>query len=264
MDDVKVPVSARSNRFLDQLRYHMRQSGLAYTTEKTYILWIRRYINYSGKRHPKDLGKEDIHRFLSFLSIERSCSVNTQKIALNSLSYLYNRFFNIDISGLNFTPARQHQHLPVVYTRDELKRIFDNLRRSHWLIANVMYGGGLRLAECLSLRVKDIDIERQNVIVRSGKGGKDRSTILPLKLVPHLQRQIALVDVLHKQDLADGFGEVYMPDALARKYPAQSKHLMWQFVFPSSRVGPDPRSGVLRRHHLHPTSMQKAFRNAFG
>ncbi|MGQ9427610.1 integron integrase [Gilvimarinus sp. F26214L] len=262
MDDIRIPLPARPKRFLDQVRLHMREAGLAYTTEKTYILWMRRFINFHGQRHPRSLDKEKVVDFLSFLSVQRQCSVNTQRTALNALSYLYNRFLGVDIADLDFAFARVHRRLPVVYSRDEVDRILAELRSPYRLLAGLMYGSGLRQAECLSLRVKDVDFSSGNILVRSGKGGKDRSTVLPSSMKAPLKEQIAAVATLHRKDLSDGFGEVYMPDALNRKYPSAARELAWQFVFPSTRVGMDPRTGVLRRHHMHPTGLTRAVRAA--
>lgn len=262
MEDIKVRVELSSPKFLDQLRVHMRKQGLAYATEKTYILWSRRFINFNNKTHPAKLGKNDVDAFLTFLAVDRHCSINTQKTALNALNYLFTRFLSIDISGLQFSPARSQRRLPVVYSRGELSRIFSNLKGSYRLMSELMYGSGLRLAECLSLRVKDLDFDGLNLIVRNGKGGKDRSTILPEKLIPLLRQQIERVRILHQQDINDGYGEVYLPDALNRKYPNAAFELGWQFVFPSSRIGADPRTGVLRRHHVHPTAVSKAVKRA--
>jgi integron integrase len=262
MDDIRAPLPAKPERFLDKLRLHMREAGLAYATEKTYVLWIRRFINYHRQQHPKLLDKNNVVDFLSFLSVQRQCSVNTQKTALNALNYLYNRFLEIDITGLDFAFARSHRRLPVVYSREEVERILTELRSPFRLMAGLMYGCGLRQAECLSLRVKDIDFPSGNILVRSGKGGKDRATILPSSMAEPLKEQIETVRILHRQDLSGGFGEVYMPDALNRKYPTAARQLAWQFVFPSTRIGVDPRTGVLRRHHLHATALTRAVREA--
>jgi len=262
MEDVRPKLPSGNRKFLDQVRYHMRKTGLAYATEKTYVLWIRRFINFHKQRHPSQLGKDDVDAFLSFLAVDRYCSVNTQKTALNALNYLFTRFLSIDISNLSFRPARAYRRLPVVYSRQELQAIFSQLQGSYWLMAQLMYGSGLRQAECLSLRIKDIDFATHNLIVRTGKGGKDRVTLLPEKLEGRLRTQLELVAALHKKDLEEGYGEVYMPDALGRKFPSAAKSLAWQYLFPASRVGPDPRSGVVRRHHVHPTAVSKALKRA--
>lgn len=263
MDDIRPRLSQKNPHFLDRVRIHIRKAGLAYATEKTYILWMRRYINFHQKKHPNQMGKNEVADFLNYMGIQRNCSVNTQRTVLNALSYLYNKFLLISIKGLDFTPARNFRRLPVVYSHEELAKIFAALKGVHRLQAALMYGTGMRLAECLSLRVKDVDFGGNNIIVRMGKGGKDRSTILPGKLIPNLLRQIELVKITHQQDCIDGYGEVYLPNALSRKYPKAARELMWQYVFPSSKIGRDPRSGVLRRHHAHPSSVSKALKTAF-
>ncbi|WP_308368218.1 MULTISPECIES: integron integrase [unclassified Microbulbifer] len=262
MDDVRPPIPKESGKFIPSLRRHIRESGLAYRTEQTYVHWIKRYIHFNELRHPKMLGVSDIERFLNHLAINRNCSINTQKIALNALVYLYKRFLEVDVSNLEFTPARQYRRLPTVYSRVEVQAILAHLRGAHRLQVELMYGSGLRCAELLSLRIKDIDFGSNNIFVRGGKGNKDRTTMLPQSLVPALEKQIEYVELLHAQDLEDGFGDVYLPDALERKYPSAARSLAWQYLFPASKVGPDPRSGVLRRHHLHPTALAKQIRRA--
>lgn len=188
--------------------------------------------------------------------------MGTQRVALNALVYLHTKYLSMDVGEMEFKPARAHRRLPVVYSRNEIAAILSNLKGVYHLMVALLYGSGMRSAELLSLRVKDIDFGSNNIIVRSGKGNKDRSTMLPQRLVPALERQVLSVDLLHAQDLADGFGEVYLPDALERKYPNAAKETAWQFLFPATRIGKDPRSGVLRRHHLHPTALNRKIRKA--
>lgn len=262
MDDVPRAIAPDSKRFLDQLRLHMRATGLAYRTEKTYLHWVRRFIYFHGKRHPKDLGKPAVEAFLCDLSNTRHCSVNTQRTALNALVYLYTKFMGVELRELQYAPAKAHRKLPVVYSRQEIAAIVAQLEGVYRLQVELMYGTGLRQAELLSLRVKDIDFGSNNVIVRSGKGGKDRSTVLPQKLVPQLKDQVSKVRRLHQRDLVQGYGEVFLPDALARKYPQAARELAWQYLFPAGKIGRDPRSGVLRRHHMHATSLGKQIQQA--
>lgn len=262
MDDIRQRVPARPVRFLDRLRLHMRESGLAYTTERTYIHWIRRFILFHRKRHPSDMGIPEVEHFLTHLSEDRDCSVGTQRIVLNALVYLYVRFLELPLDGLAFTQAKRPRRLPVVYSRAEIASILSHLSGAGRLRVQLLYGAGLRSAELLSLRVKDIDFASNNIFVRAGKGNKDRTTMLPQALVADLRRQIERVEILHSQDVAEGFGEVYLPDALARKYPSASRETAWQFLFPASRLGPCPRTGVVRRHHLHPTALAKQIRRA--
>jgi len=262
MEDIRPLISPNSGRFLDQLRLHIRQNGLAYRTEQTYLHWVKRFIRFHGRKHPKDLCMTDVEVFLSHLAEQRSCSTNTQRIALNALVYLYKRFMGLDIGNLAFKPAQGARRIPVVYSREEISAILAHLRGAHRLQVELMYGSGLRKAELLSLRVKDIDFGSNNIFVRGGKGNKDRTTMLPLRLIPALKHQIAHVERLHAQDIIDGYGEVYLPDALNQKYPSAAKETAWQFLFPSTKIGKDPRSGVLRRHHLHPSALSKQIRQA--
>jgi integron integrase len=262
MDDIRHKLQAKPTRFLDQLRLHIRQQGLAYKTEKTYIYWVKRFIYFHNKQHPKYLATIDIEAFLSHLAVQQFCSVNTQKIALNALVYLYKRFMGIDIEDLSFSPAKAPRRLPVVYTQQEITLILSFLSGTPRLMVQLMYGTGLRSAELLSLRIKDIDFGSNNIFVRAGKGNKDRTTMLPQGLIKDINRQVIKVKLQHAQDLEEGYGEVYMPDALNRKYPSAARETAWQFLFPSSKISKDPRSTAIRRHHLHPSALSKHIRKA--
>ena len=235
----------------------MRDAGYAWKTEKTYVHWIRRFIRYHDRRHPSELSAAHVEQYLSHLANERQCSPSTQSIALNALIYLYVKFLGMELDMLDYKRARPRRRLPVVLTHAEVRRITEHLSDHHRLMVELLYGSGLRLNELLNLRVKDLDFELHTITVRSGKGDKDRITLLPASLVPRLREQVAFVEKLHRRDLEDGYGEVYMPYALARKYPSAAKETAWQFLFPATRIGADPRSGVLRRHHLHETSLRK-------
>lgn len=262
MDDIRHALPSRSERFIPRLRRHMREAGLAYRTEQAYIHWIKRFIHFHRLRHPKDMGAQEIEAYLNHLSVNRHCAVNTQRIVLNALVYLYKRFLGKDISNLQYSPARPHRRLPVVYSHAEIQVILAQLNGDYRLMVELMYGSGLRSAELLSLRVKDLDFDSGNLFVRGGKGNRDRTTILPQALVPALRRQVDFVRVVHSQDLERGYGAVYLPDALERKYPGAARLLAWQYLFPASRIATDPRSGVLRRHHLHPSALAKQIRYA--
>lgn len=262
MDDIRPPVAKGSTRFLDQLRLHIRQNGLAYRTEQTYLFWIKSFIRFHSRQHPKHLGSQEIEAFLSHLAEQRNCSVSTQRIALNALVYMYKRFMGLHVGDLKFSPAPAPKRLPVVYSRDEIAAILSHLRGVHRLQVELMYGTGLRKAELLSLRVKDIDFGSNNIFVRGGKGDKDRTTMLPKRLKSRLIQQIDHVKRLHAQDLLDCYGEVYLPNALSKKYPSAATDIAWQFLFPSTTIGKDPRSGTLRRHHLHPSALSKQIRKA--
>ena len=256
-DDIRPSLPARPARLLDQIRRHMRNGGYAWKTEKTYIHWIRRFIIFHKKQHPRALGAQHVEQYLSHLANERQCSPATQRIALNALIYLYVKFMGVKLEGLSFANAHQKRRLPVVLSHSEVTQILDQLSGRPRLMVELLYGSGLRLNELLSLRVKDLDFDLNTITVRSGKGDKDRITLLPQSLIEKLRAQIVFVESLHGQDIADGYGEVYMPYALARKYPRAARETAWQFLFPATRIGADPRSGVLRRHHLHDTSLRR-------
>lgn len=188
MEDVRPHISPRSGRFLDQLRLHIRQNGLAYRTEQTYLHWVKRYIRFHNRKHPQDLSTSDIELFLTHLAEQRFCSANTQRIALNALVYLYRRFMRLDIGDLSYKPAQASRRIPVVYSREEIAAILSHLRGAHRLQVKLMYGAGLLKAELLSLRIKDVDLASNNIVVRGGKGNKDRTTMPPITLIPALNR----------------------------------------------------------------------------
>lgn len=258
MDDVPVKITPGSTRLIDRLRVFIRSRNLAWATEKAYVHWAKRYIYFHKKRHPEAMGAAEIEQFLTHLAVNEQAAAGTQGIALNALIFLYREFIQQPPGQLNFELARKHRRIPVVFDHVEAMAVIDQLVGGYWLMGMLMYGGGLRVMECLRLRIKDIDFAMKMIIVRDGKGGKDRRTLLPAKLIEPLKKQIERVAHLHEQDTRDGYGEVWMPHALARKYPKAAKELGWQFLFPSSNIGADPQNGVLRRHHVHPRSIQRA------
>lgn len=262
MDDIRPTLSANPPRLLDQVRRHMRDAGYAWKTEKTYIHWIRRYILFHGKQHPASLSDAHISQFLSALANERSCSPSTQHIALNALVYFYKKFMGVPVEALSFSRAKVQPRLPVVLSHQEAMLVIENLHGLHRTMVALLYGTGMRLNEMLTLRIKDVDFELSTITVRSGKGDKDRTTILPDQLRPLLEEQITQVACQHEQDLRAGYGEVYVPYALSRKYPNVAKELAWQYLFPSTGIGKDPRTGVLRRHHLHESALRKGLSKA--
>ncbi|MEM8564411.1 MAG: integron integrase [Pseudomonadota bacterium] len=262
MDDIRHAIPAGSNRFTHQVRQDLRARGYAYQTEKTYLHWIKRFILFHKKAHPRQMGARHINEFLSDLGHRRDCSPGTQRIALNALIYLYRKFLQIEIEQLDFEKARQRRRLPVVLSHAEVQRVLDHLSGKHWLMVSLLYGAGLRQSELLNLRVKDLDFDISTLTVRAGKGGRDRTTLLPQSLHDPLSQQIDAVKKLHGRDIEDGFGEVYMPFALNKKYPNAARETGWQFLFPSSSIGACPRTGVLRRHHLHHTALRKHIRRA--
>ena len=250
-------------RLLDQVREVLRRLHYSYRTEKTYRYWIRYFILWSGKRHPRDLGAAEVTAFLNYLANERQVAAATQNQALSALLFLYARVLNVKLPWLeNLDRAKRPVRLPVVLTETEVSRLLSQMEGMTGLMAGLLYGCGLRLRECLRLRVKDIDFAYRQLMVREGKGAKDRVTMLPEKLLEPLQRHLGRVKALHERDLKAGYGEVELPDALERKYPRAARQWGWQFVFPSKNRAPDPRSGVIRRHHLYPQTLSRAVMRA--
>jgi len=251
------------SKLLDQVRALLRTHHYSYRTEKTYIEWILQYIRFHGIKHPAEMGAAEVEAFLSHLAVERAVSASTQNQALAALLFLYKKVLNTDFPWLEkFTPAKKSSRVPVVLTKDEVKLIINQFRGTNWLIANLLYGSGLRLQEALRLRVKDLDFGFRQIVVRDGKGGKDRFTVLPTKLVEPLQKQLSAVQNLHEQDLRKGLGKVYLPFALARKYPKAETEWAWQYVFPSKSLSRDPRTGAIGRQHFSASSLQKSFKEA--
>lgn len=251
------------SKLLDQVRAVMRVRHYSYQTEQTYLKWIRRYIFFHNVRHPAEMGAAELEAFLSHLAVEGEVAASTQNQALAALLFLYREVLKVDLPWLDgFAPAKKSAHVPVVLTKDEVRAILNQLKDTNWLIANLLYGAGLRLQEALRLRVKDIDFGFRQIVVRDGKGAKDRFTVLPSKLIEPLQNQMETARKLHEHDLRNNLGKVRLPFALARKYPNAEREWIWQFVFPSKSLSVDPRSGIKRRHHVSPSSLQKAFRDA--
>jgi integron integrase len=250
-------------KLLDQVRQHIRKRHYSQSTEETYVQWIRRFILFHEKRHPQTMGAPDIERFLNFLAVEKQVAASTQNQALNAIVFLYRQVLRQEIGSLGaLTRAKRPRTLPVVFSKEEVKAILAHLDGTLWLMAFLLYGAGLRLMECLRLRIKDIDFEYRQITVRAGKGDTDRRTMLPSRTVDPLHLQIEKVRQLHTQDLKEGYGEVSLPFALERKYPHASKEPGWQYVFPSSHRSVDPRSGKIRRHHIDPQTLQRAVKQA--
>lgn len=250
-------------KLLDQVRHLMRTRHYSYSTEKNYVSWIKQFILFHRKQHPALLGPEQVTAFLSHLAVERHVSASTQNQALSALLLLYRGVLGVELPWLdNVTRAKKSVRVPVVFTGEEVHAILAHLTGAKWLMASLLYGSGLRLSECLGLRVKDLDFGYRQIVVRDGKGAKDRFTVLPGSLVGPLERHLVRVKALHESDLRAGFGGVELPYALASKYPQAAREWAWQYVFPASKLSRDPRSGAVRRHHLDESILQKAVRRA--
>lgn len=258
--DIPVYVPAKPTRFVDQLRAFIRFRQLSYQTEKTYIHWILNFIRFHGCAHPLVMNESHVEAWLTHLANSRHNSIATQKVALNAVVFLYRQFLRRPLENLDFQHAKTRQRIPTVLSTAEARRLIDMATQPYRLMFALMYGSGLRQAECLSLRLLDIDMENLILTVRHGKGGKDRTTVLPGGLIHSIRQQMNWVATLHERDLSSGLGEVFLPDALARKYPSAASQTKWQYLFPASRPGPCPRTGVTRRHHLHATAVTKHLR----
>ena len=250
-------------RLLDQVRAAIRTRHYSIRTEQAYHDWIRRFILFHNKRHPRQMGAAEIEKFLSHLAVERNVAASTQNQALNAILFLYREVLKIELPWMDeIVRAKKPQRLPVVLTREEVRLLLAQLDGTLWLTVSLIYGGGLRLMECLRLRVKDMDFHYQQLIVRDAKGQKDRVTTLPQSLVEPLRAHLARVKTLHEQDSGEGYGRVYLPYALARKYPNADLEWGWQYVFPSKNRSRDPRSNAIRRHHLTDITIQRAVKGA--
>ena len=250
-------------RLLDQVVSRLRVKHYSLRTEKSYVDWIKRFIWFHGKRHPKEMGAKEVEAFLSHLAVKRSVSASTQNQAKSALLFLYKEVLQVELPWLDqVTQAKAPKRMPVVLTRDEVQSVLAHMEGTVWMVASLLYGSGMRLMECLRLRVKDVDFGRREILVREGKGFKDRVTMLPAALVQPLKEHLQRVKVLHEEDLAGGFGEVFMPMALDRKYPNAGREWAWQYVFPSRKLSVDPRSGAVRRHHADEKAIQRAMKKA--
>jgi len=263
MTELPIAASPQEPKLLDRVRSAARVRHLSLRTEKAYAQWIRRYILFHGKRHPSEMGEAEINAFLTHLAVAKQVSPSTQTQALCALLFLYRTVLEREVGELKgLIRARRRRKLPVVLTREEVKSVLARLQGSDHLFLSLLYGTGMRLMEALRLRVKDVDFSCDQILIRDGKGAKDRITMLPGSLKPLLVEHLKGVKRLHGEDLRRGYGQVFLPYALARKYPQADREWGWQWVFPAPELSVDPRSGVRRRHHLHDRSLQKAFREA--
>jgi len=250
-------------RLLDRVRAAARTRHYSRRTEKAYVAWTRRYVLFHGKRHPLEMGGPEVAKFLTFLAVDGHVSASTQNQALSALLFLYREVLGRDLPWLDdVVRAKRTVRLPVVLTRDEVRAVIRELRGTHRLVATLLYGAGLRLLEGVRLRVKDIDFARNQIIVRTGKGDKDRATPLPAVAVPALAAHLQVIRRLHERDLRRGAGWVELPWALARKYPNAAREWTWQWVFPATRFYVDGETGQRRRHHLHESVLQRAVKEA--
>ncbi len=253
----------RQSPFLEQVRAAIRVRHYSIRTERAYVGWIVRFIRFHGNRHPTDMGEPEVSAFLTHLASNEDVAASTQNQALNALSFLYGAVLERPLRGLqNVVRARRPARLPVVLTTDEVARILRRIDDAYWLPACLMYGSGLRLMETLRLRVKDLDFSHRAVVVRSGKGGGDRVVTMPDELIVPLKRHLQSVKLTHDRDLIDGYGEVSLPHALARKYPSAASQWAWQYIFPARRRSKDPRGGREGRHHIAESAMQRAMKLA--
>jgi integron integrase len=256
-------LAPKAPRLLDQVRDAVRRLHYSDRTEETYVHWIKRFIYFSGKRHPAEMGAGEVTAFLNHLARERSVAAATQNQALSALLFLYREVIGAPLPWLDeLDRAKGPKRVPTVLTRAEVERLLSAMRGSKWLMASLLYGAGLRLRECLKLRVKDVDFGYRQIVVRDGKGAKDRVTMLPASLVEPLKLHLARVRRLHERDLARGHGDVELPHALARKYPRAQGEWSWKFVFPSHKLSVDPATGALRRHHVYENFVIRGVKDA--
>lgn len=254
---------AQPPKLLEQVRQAIRTRHYSLRTEETYFSWIKRFILFHGKRHPRDMGGQEVQQFLSHLAVEDKVAASTQSQALSAILFLYQQVLQQDIGWLHdVIRAKKPQRLPVVLTQDEVGKVLRRLSGVPWIMGVLLYGAGLRLMECLRLRVKDLDCASHQIVVRDGKGQKDRVTMLPQHVNGPIQQHLQGVKQRHRQDLEAGNGAVYLPYALERKYPHADREWAWQYVFPAAQLSRDPRSGLVRRHHVHPLALQRAVRTA--
>ena len=254
---------AAAPRLLDEVRRVLRLKHYSLRTETVYVAWIRRFILANGKRHPRDMSEAEVEGFLSQLAVQGNVAATTQNQALAALLFLYKQVLGIDLPWMEgVVRAKRSQHVPTVLSREEITRTLARMDGRPWLLASLLYGTGMRLMEALRLRIKDVDFGRNEITIRDGKGSRDRRTMLPRSLVESLLREIARARLLHEADLQEGFGAVWLPHALARKYPNAPREIGWQYVFPSAQRSRDPRDGVERRHHVDDAILSRALKTA--
>jgi integron integrase len=252
------PSVPKEKKLLDQMREALQAQHYSGRTEDTYVDWAKRYILFHHKRHPKDMSTPEVEAFITHLAVERKVAASTQNQALSAIIFLYREVLHQPIETVLAVRARKPERLPTVLTKSEVMRVINAMSGTHQLMAKILYGSGLRVSECVRLRVKDLDFEQHCLTIRDGKGEKDRITMLPDSLFAPLKEHLERVKQIHTQDLQHGFGAVYLPYALENKFPNANREWAWQYVFPGKSITADPRSGTQRRHHIDESSLQKA------
>ena len=252
-----------AKKFLDTVRECIRIKHYSYSTEKSYLYWIKQFILYHNKRHPTEMGVKEIEMFLSHLAIECNIAASTQNVALNAILFMYKKVLKIEFEeNINAIRAKRSQNIPVVLTKEEVVVVFSKMDAKHKMMAQLLYGTGMRLMECLRLRVKDIDFNSNYIVIHDGKGKKDRITVLPDSLKDVLKKHLEKIKKYHEQELLKGYGRVFMPTQLDKKYPSAARSWLWQFVFPSSTRLVDPDTGKVFKFHMHHSSLQRAVKDA--
>lgn len=250
-------------RLLEQISDAIRVKHYSIRTEKAYLDWVKRFVQFNNYRHPRDMGAREIEEYLTWLAVKGKVSASTQNQALNAIVFLYKNVLHLKLGDFSSAiKAKKPKRIPVVLNREEVMDIINCLKGVHWLIVQLLYGSGLRCIECLRLRVKDLDITQFQLTVRHGKGAVDRVTMIPKFLEKNLLHQLMYVKSLHEKDLSERYGSVYLPYALEKKYKNAHKEFKWQYIFPSLSLSKDPRSGVIRRHHLNEDSVNAAIKKA--
>lgn len=253
------PAATRKSNLLDQVRNVARVRHLAFRSEESYVNWIKRFVLFHDMRHPSQMGKVEVEEFLTHLAVQGAVASSTQNQALSAILFLYRHVLHLQLPWLdNVVRAKRPKRLPIVLSRSEVSSLFLHLDGTPRLVAGILYGAGLRLMEALRLRIHDLDFDYLQILVRDGKGGKDRHTVLPSGLISDMERHLSMVRSIHQGDLENGEGQVKLPSALARKYPSRAAEWGWQWVFPSPSFSPDPRDGIVRRHHLYHQRIQRA------
>ena len=259
---IKFPEGSDADDVLKAMARMIRSRHYSIRTEQSYLDWVSRFLKSLGDKPVLSVNRHDVEKFLTDLAVDRNVAASTQNSALSSITFLLTQVMERPREEFEFSHSKRPRRLPVVMSSAEIQRLLSSMTGKYQLMAGLMYGTGMRIMECMRLRVKDVDFDYQQIIVRDGKGAKDRIVPLPELFVQRLREQVDEVSILHQKDLALGAGRVYLPDALDRKYSNAAKELIWQYLFPASKLSVDPRTGLTRRHHLHGTALQKAIREA--